>query len=372
MTSATERKKETRAEAGLLKKGQAAIPQNIKPMLATLVDKPFDDANWLYEVKWDGYRAVAYIENGRVEIQSRNNKSFTAKYYPITEMLSKWKVNAVLDGEIVVLNEQGKSNFGNLQNWRSEADGHLTYYVFDILWYEGKNLMGLPFIKRREILEKILPKDDDRIRLSQLFKASGTDFFAAAEKMGLEGIIAKKAESIYIPDLRSRDWLKIKTHKRQEVVIGGFTQNEGSSKAFSSLLLGVYENDIFHYVGKVGTGFSDKLQKEMMAQFKPLITTKPPFNEVPDYIKPSRFTPNPPKAKATWLKPQLVCEISFAEVTSDGVFRDPSFEGLREDKKAKDVTREFEKGTQAILEASSDQKIISAPKDSLRKTLLNP
>src|ERR1700712_4295110 len=150
MTSVTEQQKETSAKAGLFKKGQAAIRQNIKPMLATLVDKPFDDANWLYEVKWDGYRAVAYIENGQVEIQSRNNKSFTAKYYPITEMLSKWKVNAVLDGEIVVLNERGKSNFGNLQNWRSEADGHLTYYVFDILWYEGKNLMDLPFIKRRE------------------------------------------------------------------------------------------------------------------------------------------------------------------------------------------------------------------------------
>lgn len=190
--------------------------------------------------------------------------------------------------------------------------------------------------------------------------------------MGLEGIIAKKADSTYIPDLRSREWLKIKTHKRQEVVIGGFTKNEGSAKKFSSLLLGVFNNGIFQYVGKVGTGFSDKLQNQMMDQFKPLITDKAPFIEIPDYNKPSRFRPDPPKAKATWLKPELVCEISFAEVTSDGVFRHPSFEGMREDKKAAEVVRETETGINNILEEHNQRQILSSPKGGMRKTLLNP
>ena len=145
--------------------------------------------------------------------------------------------------------------------------------------------------------------------------------------MGLEGIIAKKAASTYAPGIRSREWLKIKTHQRQEVVIAGYTKNEDTAKQFSSLLLGVYENGGLQYVGKVGTGFSNQLQKQMMTAFKPLITANSPFKKQPDINKPSRFRPDPPMAKATWLKPQLVCEVAFSEVTSDGVFRHPSFPG---------------------------------------------
>jgi bifunctional non-homologous end joining protein LigD len=196
--------------------------------------------------------------------------------------------------------------------------------------------------------------------------------------MGLEGIIAKKANSTYLPDLRSKEWLKIKVHKRQEVVIAGFTKNADTSKQFSSLLLGVYENKVLQYVGKVGTGFSDKVQKEMMQQFKPLIVDKSPFDEIPDVNKPSRFRPNPPKAKATWLKPELVCEVAFSEVTSDGVFRHPSFQGMREDKKAKDVVREVAIPTDDAVEATEKKQedkhaaAIKPPKRKGRKTLLNP
>lgn len=354
---------------------RSSMPENIKPMLATLVDEPFDDPNWMYEVKWDGYRALSYINKGRADILSRNNKSFNDKYYPLRELLSEWKTDAVIDGEIVVLNEKGQSNFGHLQNWRSEADGELTYYVFDILWYEGISLMELPLADRRKILEDVLPKEDDRIRLSQVFDVKGSDFFLAAKQMGLEGIIAKKKDSTYSLDLRSKEWLKIKVHKRQEVVIGGFTKNEGSSKKFSSLLLGVYQGKKLHYVGKVGTGFSDKLQNEMMVQFKPLIIDKAPFVEAPDVNSPSRFRPNPPKAEAYWLKPELVCEISFAEVTGDGVFRHPSFEGMRSDKKASEVMREIEASTietVAEVEHQETRQILSAPKAGNRRTLLNP
>jgi bifunctional non-homologous end joining protein LigD len=362
----------------LLKKAKkTGIPRGIKPMLAILVDEPFDDSDWVYEVKWDGYRALGFVNSGEVELLSRNNKDFNAKFYPIKTALEKWKINAVVDGEILVLNDKGISNFGNLQNWRSEADGELVYYVFDLLWYDGKNLMDLPLIDRQAILKHILPVDDN-IRVSQVFNASGTDFFAAAERMGLEGIIAKKARSTYSPNLRSKDWLKIKVHNRQEVIIAGFTKNEDTPKQFSSLLLGVYQGGALQYVGKVGTGFNDKAQKEMMEQFKPLITDKSPFDTIPDVNKPSRFRPNPPKAKATWLKPELVCEVAFSEVTSDGVFRHPSFQGMRIDKKAKDVVRETAVATEDVIEDQPQQKFdkhasaIKPPKEKERKTLLNP
>ena len=362
----------------LLKKGiPAKIPSAIKPMLATLINKPFDDPEWIYEVKWDGYRAISYINNSAVSISSRNNKSFEGKYYPIAAVMAKWSVNAVLDGEIVVIGKDGKANFSALQNWRSEADGNLIYYVFDLLWYNDIDITGLTLVERQAILKEILPQNDDHIRLSQTFSGNGLDFFAAAKKMGLEGIMAKRANSVYSPDSRNKEWLKIKANLRQEVVIGGFTKNDGSSKQFSSLLLGVFENGKFQYVGKVGTGFSDKLQKEMMQEFLPLITDKIPFASEPDINKPSRFRPNPPNAVATWLKPALVCEVSFAEVTSDGVFRHPSFEGMRSDKKATEVVRETPAATTEIISdlqenMDTESDLVSAPKNTGRKTLLNP
>ncbi|WP_295801800.1 DNA ligase D [Mucilaginibacter sp.] len=356
---------------------KAAIPKNVKPMKATLVDEPFDDPDWLYEVKWDGYRAVAIINKGDVQLVSRNNLPFD-KFYPIVAALKKWKINAVIDGEVLVLNDKGISNFGALQNWRSEADGQLVYYVFDILWYEGKNLMGLPLRDRLAILKDILPTDNDSIRQSKVFEANGVEFFNAAERIGLEGIIAKKASSVYTSDLRSPEWLKIKVHRRQEVVIAGFTKNQGTSKPFSALALGVYDNGTLRYVGKVGTGFNDKMQKEMMAQFKPLITDKSPFDVEPDVDKPSRFRPQRLGARPTWLKPELVGEVAFAEVTSDGVFRQASFKGMRTDKKAKDVILETPKHTTETVDEVDNKdtrghsEAIEPPKEKGRKTLLNP
>ncbi|MBD3581286.1 DNA ligase D [Flavobacterium selenitireducens] len=365
--------------ASLLKGAtDAKMPTGIKPMLATLTEAPFENPDWRYEVKWDGYRAFAYVQNGQVELSSRNNKSFSEKFYPITELMSKWTINVVLDGEVLVIGKEGKADFGALQNWRSEADGDLVFYAFDILWYDGKNTMELPLSERQAILAAILPTGDDRVRISKVFDTNGHDFFEAAKKMGLEGIMAKKSDSKYLPDNRSKAWLKIKANQRQEVVIGGFTINEGSNKMFSSLLLGVYEGKKLQYVGKVGTGFNAKMQREMMEKFRELVTDKNPFEVVPDINKPSRFRPNPPKATATWLKPELVCEVSFTEITSDGVFRHPSFEGMRSDKKAKEVVLEtavpVEKGTGTKKTKASAQakKLVTAPNDAGRRTLLNP
>ncbi|MBS1662386.1 MAG: DNA ligase D [Bacteroidetes bacterium] len=333
---------------------KSPIPHDISPMLATLVDAPFDDPGWSYEIKWDGYRALAYLQKGQVELRSRNNKSFE-KYYPLYETLKTWKLNAVLDGEIVVLNDQGQSNFSALQNWRSEADGELIYYVFDLLWLEGRDLTGLSLIERRQLLESIVPAEGP-IHFSESFTTSGTEFYAAAQKTGLEGIMAKKIDSYYTPGVRTREWLKIKTASRQEVVIGGFTRNEDSPKLFSSLLVGVFENGNLQYTGKIGTGFTEAMQKDMMAQFKPLIQKTSPFKTAPDINKPSRFRPNPPDAKATWLKPKLVCEVSFREMTEDGVMRHPSFEGMREDKPASQVLRETALPTNAVKPKKSTMK----------------
>jgi bifunctional non-homologous end joining protein LigD len=332
---------------------KSKIPKDIKPMKATLVDAPFDDPGWIYEIKWDGYRAVAIVEKGKAELISRNNLPFD-QFAPVNELLESWQMNAVLDGEIVALNEQGNANFGALQNWRNSKNAKLAYFVFDILWHDGKLLTGLPLYQRREILKAILPPDNELIRISQAFEVNGVEFFESAKKMKLEGIIAKRSDSLYTSDARSREWLKIKAKRRQEVVIAGFTKNEGTGKYFSALAIGVYDQKgVLRYIGKVGTGFNDTKQKEMMAQFKPLIADESPFDIEPDVDEPSQFRPRRMGAKATWLKPELVCEVEFAEITSDGKVRQASFKGMRSDKKPKDVVMEIEADTNEVVDEAN-------------------
>ena len=343
-------------------------------MLATLVDKAFNQPGWIYEVKWDGYRAVAFSNRGVLELKSRNNKSFNEKFYPIYHALKRLKLEAIIDGEIVVVDENGQANFGALQNWRSEADGALVYYAFDILWCNGFDVTALPLTQRKAILKSII-KENDLIKLSQDFETSGIEFLEAAKNMGLEGIMAKRKDSTYEIGNRTRDWLKIKANKRQEVVIGGYTTNVDTKKPFSSLLVGVFEKGKLVYTGKIGTGFNIKTQQDLMAQFKPLIINKAPFTEEPDINKPSRFRPNPPKATATWLRPQLICEVSYAEMTGDGVMRHPSFEGMRNDKNAKTIVLEKEADTEKLIKPAQSNKkaiAIARPVKGERKTLLNP
>lgn len=323
----------------VLSKGKSAkFPSELSPMLATLVDEPFDHEEWQYEIKWDGYRALAFCNMDQVELKSRNDKSYDKKFYPVHQALEKLNFYAVLDGEIVVLEEDGIPNFGALQNWSKEADGELCFYVFDLLWLNGKDLTQIPLNERRALLKQIIP-ENHTIRFSENYEVNGIEFFETAKKMGLEGIIAKKFDSFYSSGSRSKNWLKIKANTRQEMVIGGYTKNEGSSKKFSSLLLGVFEEGKLIYTGKAGTGFSDKQQTEMLKQFKPYIIKTPPFADQPDINKASRFQRNPPNATAIWMKPELVCEVSFTEMTTDGVMRHPSFVAMRTDKKAKEVMK---------------------------------
>lgn len=344
--------------------------EKLEPMLATLVDKPFDNDDWIYEVKWDGYRAIGFLNKNDLNLKSRNDKSFNEKFYPIYDELKKLNLEAILDGEIVVLGKDGIANFGALQNWRSESDGYLVYYVFDILWYKGKDLRGLPLVDRKAILKHILPSNN-LIMYSQDFNTSGIKFLESAKKLNLEGIMAKRKDSPYQIKVRTKDWLKIKANKRQEVVIGGYTLNKDSKKIFSSILVGVYDGKKLIYIGKIGTGFNEKDQQELIQLFKPLITKKAPFSKQPDVNKLSRFRSNPPHAEVTWLKPKLLCEVTFTELTSDGIMRHPSYQGIRTDKSAKEVILEKENPVSEILK-NDDIAIISNRGLSERKTILNP
>jgi bifunctional non-homologous end joining protein LigD len=368
------KKKETDGQAILENvkgKKRSKLPSDIKPMLATLVDEPLNDQGWLYEVKWDGFRAIAYLNKGEVNIRSRNNKSFDDKFYPVYHALKEFPLSVVFDGEIVVINQQGYPDFEALQTWRSEADGQLVYYVFDLLWLEGYDLTKVPLSERKRILKSIVP-ESTTVRLSDTFDIEGKSFFKLADDMGLEGIVAKRADSAYTPDERSKDWLKIKTQQQQEVVIAGYTRNENSNKLFSALLMGVYEKDKLVFIGPVGTGFTKSMQEEIMKKLKPLETETCPFDEIPEYNKPSRFRPNPPKAEVTWVKPEVVGEITYR--TKGGTMRHPSFKGLREDKRSRDVSREEPLPVASIekKEKMSSLHILKPVEDTERKTLLNP
>jgi bifunctional non-homologous end joining protein LigD len=357
----------------ITRKKKSPMPRNIMPMLSTLTETPVEGDNWLYELKWDGFRALAYLNNGKVELRSRNNKDFNSKFYPVYEALRRWKVKAVIDGEIVVVNEKGIPDFEALQVWRSEADGQLAFFVFDILWYEGYDVSAAPLLERRSLLQSVIP-DSEMIRYSEGFDTDPSDLFKVTAELGLEGIMAKDKQSEYRPGRRSKEWLKIKAQKHQEAVIAGYTRNENSSKKFSALILGVYEGNELVPIAPVGTGFNAEMQNTILKKLKPLETKVCPFKEVPDYNKPSRFRPNPPRAEVIWVKPKLVAEISYRTVSSDGSFRHPSFRGLREDKTAKEVRWEIPKEVHEKTEGKSalQKKLISKQVKQERKTLLNP
>jgi len=304
------------------------MPKRIKPMLAGSTKEPFDDPDWIFEVKWDGYRAVAEIREGAVSLYSRNLLSLNRKFASVTDSLRKFNFRAVLDGEIVVVDDKGRSDFQMLQDYQNSKRGHLLYYVFDLLYFEGHDLTSLPLLRRKEILKKILPPDP-RIRLSDHVVNEGILFFNVVKDKGLEGIIAKCAQSTYRIGRRSREWLKIKTLLTQEGVIAGFTQPKGSRKGLGALVLGVYRRDRLEYIGHVGAGFSERTLRETRQKLDPLVRKECPFEK-----KPKTSTP------VTWVKPEVVCEVAFHGWTDGSVMRQPVFLRVREDKNAREVVVE--------------------------------
>jgi len=249
----------------------------------------------------------------------------------------------LIDGEIVVLNEEGKSDFQLLQQWQKSGKGELVYYVFDLLWINGYNIMDLPLHERKEILRQILP-DDPMIRYSDHIEETGNDFFEMATQQGLEGIMAKEIDSAYTPKIRTSQWLKIKANQRQEVVFGGFTETRGSRSHFGALVLGVYENNKLIYVGHTGSGFTEASLAATYKKLKPLITSTSPFAQKPKTNMP-----------CTWVKPQLVCEVKFSEWTKDNILRQPIFIALREDKNPKDVHKENAVSIQSAVQEGEQE-----------------
>lgn len=332
------------------------MPTGLMPMLATLVDEPFTDNEWQFELKLDGYRTLAYLHNGKADLRSRKNNSFNKQFDVVQKELTEWNIDAVIDGEVVVLNEEGKPDFNKIQLWDSQREGSLVYYVFDLLWIDGLNIMNEPLYLRREILKQLMP-ESGIIRYSDHIDEIGTEFFEIAKKNNLEGIIAKKKDSVYIPDSRSKTWLKIKIEERHEAVICGYARKKDTDRLFSSLLLGVYEKGKLKFIGQTGTGFTELMQEELMRKMKPLTTKRLPFKEEPSISG----------SNVVWLKPFLVCEVKYAELTSEGLMRHASFQGLREDKAAFELNNEEQQDTDQIIEEVKEEEeteFISTKKES--------
>jgi bifunctional non-homologous end joining protein LigD len=313
----------------------APMPHNIKPMLATLAKGPFDHPDWLFEIKLDGYRTIAEISSGSVLLYSRNLLSFNSKFPTIAASLAGMGREAILDGEVVAMDAQGRSSFQLLQNYGRTGEGLILYFVFDLLYLDGHDLRDLPLITRKSLLQEILP-DLSEVRYCDHIVETGTDFFHAARKGGLEGIVAKRAESRYETGRRSGSWLKIKAALSQEAIICGFTAPRGSRKKFGTLVLGAYEQGELVHIGTSGGGFNEASLQELHDQLQPLIQPESPFRGGATTRMP-----------AQWVKPQLVCEVAFSEWTSDGIMRQPVFLGLRLDKDPTSVTRETFSGPAA-------------------------
>jgi bifunctional non-homologous end joining protein LigD len=305
------------------------LPKRLQPMLATLTDAPFDDPDWVFETKWDGFRMIACIEGAKVTLYSRNGKIISDRYQAVATALEKARANVVLDGEIVALDDHGVSHFQLLQNALRE-EVPLRYCVFDIMFAGGEDLRGLPLIERKMRLKHLLPKHP-LLAYSDHRPQYGIACFRDAQNRGLEGIMGKRASSQYLSGVRSMDWLKIKTAQGQEAVIAGFTAPRRSRPYFGALVLAVREGAAWRYIGHVGTGFSHASLEELYGKLSKLRTTSSPFRA---RVKDEGAT--------TWVKPQLVVEVKFAEWTSAGEMRHPVFLGLREDKRAEDVVREKE------------------------------
>jgi bifunctional non-homologous end joining protein LigD len=293
----------------------------IRPMLATLVAAPFNRLGWVNEEKYDGIRALAYRRAKRVRLFSRNLKELTADFPEIAKALGGLPGgDFVLDGEIVAFDSRNISRFQLLQRRALGETVNPVFAIFDCLELNGKTILDSPLHERRGAVEQLLAGERGNLMLARRLSENGCEAFKLAREKGWEGIIAKDDSSCYEPGKRSRNWLKIKCRKESEFVIGGYTAPEGHRLYFGALLVGLYDGRQLRFVGKVGTGYSEKVLADLASKMAPLATQNSPFE------------PAPRESGVTWLRPSLVAQIAFAEWTQDGKLRQPAFLGLRADK----------------------------------------
>ncbi len=322
----------------LLRKREEGFPpaqerRAYKPMLATLESEVPKGRGWVFEVKWDGYRAIADLRGGEARLTSRQGNDLTTRFESVAKEIAKAvkTPDCVLDGEVCAIDEDGRVTFSAMQQGKSGT--HYVYVAFDVLEVEGQALIDLPLTERQDRLAALLDRRNKVVQLSVPFD-DGFVLFRAAEEQRFEGIMAKKAESRYLPGKRTRDWLKIKTHGRQEFVIAGYTKGQGRrSGRFGSLVLGVHRGEDLAYAGNCGTGFTDNEIDRLLGKLRPLERKESPFPVVPKMPKVRR-------GDVVWVDPELVCEVEFVEWTHEGHLRAPAYKGLREDKPAKEVRRE--------------------------------
>lgn len=332
------------AIAALSAAKKGAMPTVVYPELATLVDSAPRDNNWLHEIKFDGYRLICFLRQNKVKVMTRNQNDWTHKVPAIVGALQALSLNsAILDGELVALDEESKSNFQILQNTlHKDQQAPLYFYVFDILYCDGYDLTNTPLLERKKLLKQLIPTGNSIIRYSDHVIGQGPKVFTRACKLGGEGIVSKEIQSRY-QQKRTQDWLKVKCVKRQEFVIGGYTQPRGSRKYFGSLLIGVFSDKGLQYCGHVGTGFNEISLKNIYQLLQKNTTSQMPFTQRPPKI-----------SDVHWVKPKIVIEVEFIEWTQEGILRHPSFKGIRKDKPANKVNMETLK---------SLRKVVMAPKN---------
>ncbi|WP_113634680.1 DNA ligase D [Nubsella zeaxanthinifaciens] len=355
-------KKEPVEEIKLPKKTTTSKSENYKPMLAKLVKHVTTDEDWIFEEKLDGYRAIAQVKKTKASLTSRNGNDLSADYPPVVEALKKLGVNAVLDGEVVV-REKNKSNFQALQNYNPDQKKvNLHYVVFDVLEINGSDVRDMPLHQRKRLLEMLLSnKKVDEIELVSASKVKGNEFLEEARKNGWEGIMAKNAESIYASGARSNNWQKIKIQQSQEAIIAGYTQPSGSRNHFGALVLGMKnEQGDLVYIGNCGTGFNEKSLKEIASLLKPIATKTKPFSEK---IPQSR--------NITWVKPTIVCEVTFSEWTENEHLRHPVFKGIRDDKTADEIKQEKPMVNSGKKVKGADEKSLKFGRKTVKLTNLN-
>ena len=347
----------------------ARVPRRYQPMLATLTQDVPKGGGWIFEIKWDGYRVISTVAGGEPQLRTRKDQDYTQRFENVAKELVKAlkTPDCVVDGEVCALDVEGRPCFSAMQQGKPGTP--IVYYVFDLLEVEGEPIIDLPLEERRKRLEKLLDKRNKTVRFSETFE-DGEVLLAAAEKQRLEGIMAKRLGSQYLPGKRTRDWLKIKGHGRQEFVIAGYTKGQGRrAGTLGSLVLGTYDGGELVYVGNVGTGFNEKEIERLLRTLKPLVRDTPPFTSVPKM-------PRVRKGDVVWVEPKLVAEVEFVQWTHDGHLRAPVYKGLREDKDATEVRREEPMPTELrkgkrVLKLSNVDKLFWPDKGITKGDLLS-